>query len=202
VAQTLSARRRILAVLAGGFCGTLLRVVLSHLIQGWLGKAWPSDILLINITGALLLALVTAIADATLLVGPTRRLFISVGLLGAYTTFSSLALGDVLLIAAGHGLSALAYLLASILGGIAAVFAGDLLGQWCVNRSKRPLQASTTHALTQQPTSLAIDVTQLAPLNNRVLTSKIPCTNCHAILPPYANFCGVCGAKLEKSIKV
>jgi MFS family permease len=43
-------------------------------------------------------------------------------------------------------------------------------------------------------------VAQLAPLNNRVLTNKIRCINCYAILPSYANFCGVCGAKLEKSL--
>lgn len=72
-------------------------------------------------TGAFLLALVTTLADATILVGPTRRLFINVGLLGAYTTFSSLALGDVLLMTGEHWLSALVYLILSGLGGIIAV---------------------------------------------------------------------------------
>ncbi|MBV8694921.1 MAG: CrcB family protein [Chloroflexi bacterium] len=195
MAQILSARRRILAVLAGGFCGTLLRVMLSSLIQGWLGKAWPSDILLINITGAFLLAFISTIADATLLIGPTRRLFINVGLLGAYTTFSSLALGDVLLITAGRLLSALLYLLVSSLGGIVAVLVGNLLGDWYVNTSKRLLWARTIQRLT----SLGTDVTQPAPLNNRVLRKKILCTNCQTILPSYANFCGLCGVKLEKS---
>ncbi len=38
MAQALSARRRILAVIGGGFCGTILRVLLSGLLQGWLGK--------------------------------------------------------------------------------------------------------------------------------------------------------------------
>src|SRR5690348_10210846 len=32
------------------------------------------------------------------------------------------------------------------------------------------------------------------PTNNRALTNNIRCTNCNAILPSHANFCGVCGA--------
>jgi fluoride exporter len=147
MAQTLSARRRLLAVIAGGFCGTILRVLLSGLLQGWLGKGWPYDILSINITGAFFLALVTTLADATLLVGPTRRLFLAVGLLGAYTTFSSLALGDVLLIANGSWLAALLYLLLSGIGGIVAVLLGDLLGQWWISKLRRPALPKTTRKL-------------------------------------------------------
>lgn len=162
MAQTLSARRRMLAVVGGGFCGTIVRVVLSSLIQVWLGKGWPYDILLINVTGALLLAFVTTLADATILIGPTRRLFINVGVLGAYTTFSSLALGDVLLLAKGHWLSALGYLIASGLGGIVAVLIGDLLGQWAARLAKRSSGAKTTRNLTGPltPTPLDASVTE------------------------------------------
>jgi CrcB protein len=128
--QTLSARRRILAVFCGGFCGTLARYFLSTAIQDWFGKGWPYDILLINLTGALLLALLTALADAALLIGPTRRLLLTTGFMGAYTTFSSLALGDILLFNKGQLLPALLYLALSLIGGICAVLLGDRLGQW------------------------------------------------------------------------
>jgi protein CrcB len=84
----LSVRRRWLAVFYGGFVGTLARYLLSLIIQGWWGKSWPSDILLINLTGAFLLALITTLADGTFLVGPTRRLLLNTGCMGAYTTFS------------------------------------------------------------------------------------------------------------------
>jgi protein CrcB len=125
----LSASRRLLAVLGGGFLGTMMRYLLSTAIQSWLGKNVPYDILIINVTGALALALVTTIADDTFLVGPTRRLFINVGFLGAYTTFSTLALGDVLLSTKHEWLPALLYLVASMLGGVLAVWLGDWLGQ-------------------------------------------------------------------------
>ena len=131
---SLSLPRRVVAVLAGGFLGAITRYLLSLLIQGYLGKGWPYDILLINITGALALALITTLADATFLIGPTRRLFINVGFLGAYTTFSSLALGDVRLLATGQVVLALVYLLASMLGGLLAVVVGDWLGQELIRR--------------------------------------------------------------------
>ena len=132
----LSLPRRAGAVLAGGFLGAVTRYLLSILIQGYLGKGWPYDILLINITGALTLAFITTLADATFLIGPTRRLFINVGFLGAYTTFSSLALGDVRLFANGEVVPALVYLFASLLGGLIAVLIGDWLGQELIRRVK------------------------------------------------------------------
>lgn len=152
MAATLSTRRRILAVLGGGFLGTITRYLLSAALQAWLGKNFPFDILIINVTGALALALVTTLADDTFLIGPTRRLFINVGFLGAYTTFSTLALGDVLLSTKHQWLLALVYLVASILGGMVAVWLGDLLGQIGLRVRRRAVRKRTksgklTHTL-------------------------------------------------------
>jgi CrcB protein len=116
----------------GGFCGTLARAWLSPLLQACFGKSWPYDILLINLSGALALALAAVLAEATFLIGPTRRLLVAVGFLGAYTTFSSLALGDILLLTAGRWLAAALYLLLSLGGGVAAVLLGIWLGQHCL----------------------------------------------------------------------
>lgn len=135
---TLSRHRRFIAVLCGGFLGTITRYLLGMLVQGYLGKGWPYDILLINVTGAFVLSFVTALADATFLIGPTRRLFINVGFLGAYTTFSSLALGDVLLFTGGKWLLAVLYLACSLVGGVLAVVLGDWLGQMVVTRARKP----------------------------------------------------------------
>jgi len=143
---TLSARRRILAVLCGGFFGTLARYLLSGSIQAEFGKGWPYDILLINITGALLLAFVTALADATFLVGPTRRLLINIGVLGAYTTFSGFTFGSDLLLSGGQLLSALLYVLMSFIGGVLAVLLGDWLGQWLISKRRRSTSLVKRHA--------------------------------------------------------
>ncbi len=153
-----SLARRILAVFCGGFCGTLLRVVVSGLVQDWLGSAWPYDILLINITGALLLAFLTTLADAAMFVGPTRRLLLNVGFLGAYTTFSSLALGDVLLAGRGEVL-ALLYLLLSVAGGLLAVLAGDLLARRCILLVRRSSLKELAQEPVERPRSTALNET-------------------------------------------
>lgn len=139
--------KRLGAVLAGGFLGAISRYLLSTLIQNHLGKAWPYDILIINISGALVLAFITALADASFLIGPTRRLFINVGFIGAYTTFSSLVLGDILLFTGGNVWLALLYLFASLIGGVLAVMSGDWLGQTLVRRVRH---TSTSVAIARE----------------------------------------------------
>lgn len=148
--HTLSTRRRLLAVLAGGFLGTLARAGLSLLFQSWWGNGWPVDILVINVSGAFLLALVTLLADATFLLGPTRRLFLTTGLLGAYTTFSSLALGEVLLLGRAAWLAALGYVALSVLGGMAAVLVGNRAGQIVVARLRDRADLSSVRRERQQ----------------------------------------------------
>jgi protein CrcB len=158
MAAAVSTRRRCAAVLIGGFCGASTRYLLSSGMQAWLGKGWPYDILLINITGALLLALVTTLADDTVLIGPTRRLFINVGFLGAYTTFSSLVLGDMLLLGQGQWLPALLYLMGSFVGGVLAVWLGDWLGQWYLRvRRRAVMQTKATRKRTGALGALSSD---------------------------------------------
>ncbi len=133
--------RRFFAVLGGGFLGTIARYWLSIFVQSHLGKSWPYDIFLINISGALLLAFVTILADTTLLIGPTRRLFINIGFLGAYTTFSSLELGAITLFLNGQWPLALLYLIASFIGGVLAV----LLGEWLARMATRVLKRAPVY---------------------------------------------------------
>jgi CrcB protein len=156
MAHTPSTRRRLLAVLAGGFLGTTARALLGPPIQTYLGKSWPYDILLINLTGAFLLACLTTLADAAIFLGPTRRLFITVGFLGAYTTFSSLMLGDLLLFFAGKSILALIYLLASIVGGLLAIILGSLFGNLLIRNiqqlARKPRKLRKTHPLADRTT--------------------------------------------------
>lgn len=144
MSESLPLSRRLVAIACGGFLGTISRYLLSLLIQEQVGKGWPYDIFLINVTGAFVLALITTLADATFLVGPTRRLFINVGFLGAYTTFSSLALGDVQLLAGGHAFAALLYFFLSLFCGVVAVVLGDSLGMWILYRAKRVFKTPAT----------------------------------------------------------
>nr|BBH86146.1 putative fluoride ion transporter CrcB [Thermosporothrix sp. COM3] len=123
-----------LAVFCGGFCGTLARYLVVTVLQA---HGWPYDILFANLTGALLFACLTLLADTTDLIGPTRRLVLMTGFCGAYTTFSSLALGDVQLFERGQWLPGLLYLVVSVIGGLLAVYLGSVCGSFLGRRIKR-----------------------------------------------------------------
>ncbi len=161
--RTRSVYRRVLAVFAGGVLGALARMLLSTWLQTVVGNGWPMDILLMNLTGAFLLACCMTLADASLLIGPTRRLAINVGFIGAYTTFSSFALGDIMLAAKGQWWLSGGYLLLSIPGGMVAIVLGDLVGQWWINGVRQRRVPQPTHKLTGTLVALPVDETQEWP---------------------------------------
>ncbi|MGY6587184.1 MAG: FluC/FEX family fluoride channel [Wenzhouxiangella sp.] len=118
-----------LAAAAGGGLGTVLRVLVN---QFWL-KAPPGRFaygtLVVNASGSLALGLLLAVLLAT---GARSEIFIvaGVGLVGAYTTVSSLALESLLMLRAGRGRPALAYLTASLVSGPLLALLGLGLGGW------------------------------------------------------------------------
>ncbi|MFJ5954823.1 fluoride efflux transporter FluC [Paenarthrobacter sp. NPDC092416] len=116
-------------VAAGGVFGALSRYGLGLVIPS--PGAWPLATLLINVSGALALgALLEGLSRRGPDVGSRRvvRLALGTGFLGAYTTYSTLALDAVHLIAGGMAPAAAAYLGASLLGGAAATIVGIWLG--------------------------------------------------------------------------
>ncbi|GAP57560.1 MULTISPECIES: CrcB family protein [Arthrobacter] len=121
--------RFVLLVAAGGILGALSRYGFGMALPA--PGAWPLPTLLINLSGALALGwLLEALARSGPDAGLRRiaRLGIGSGFLGAYTTYSTLALDSVHLFGAGRGMDAMWYLAASLLGGVAATTLGIWLG--------------------------------------------------------------------------
>ncbi|WP_232729958.1 fluoride efflux transporter CrcB [Paenibacillus phocaensis] len=116
----------ILALMIGGFLGTLLRYGLSLWIPSV--GAFPLPILLINWAGCLFLGwLLTVSAIRNL--PSSVRLGAGTGFTGAFTTFSTFTVQTVDAIHNGHLAAALSYLLASLIGGLLMAWAGVALGQ-------------------------------------------------------------------------
>lgn len=121
--------RFVLLVAAGGILGALSRYGFGMALPA--PDAWPLPTLLINLSGALALGwLLEALARSGPDAGLRRiaRLGIGSGFLGAYTTYSTLALDSVHLFGAGRAVDAMWYLVASLLGGVAATTLGIWLG--------------------------------------------------------------------------
>lgn len=112
------------AVTAGGGLGALVRYELELHVASPTPPAFPTVTLAINLGGAFLLGLLL-----TLLLErwpPTRyaRSFLAIGVLGGFTTFSTVMVESDRLLGAGLKGRALAYLAVSLVGGLVAVAAG------------------------------------------------------------------------------
>jgi CrcB protein len=112
----------IIAVASGGALGALARhyCVKALSITGTM----PTGVLAVNLIGCLMLGIFVELLALKIQVSEYVRLFITVGLLGAFTTFSTFIL-DVLLLNNQNNLKILAtYLLSSVLGGIICMLLG------------------------------------------------------------------------------
>ncbi|MCB9857549.1 MAG: fluoride efflux transporter CrcB [Phycisphaerales bacterium] len=107
-----------------GFVGAVLRFGVTLGVNAVAPKGFPYGTLTVNLTGCFLLAVVvTWLRDRTE-VSDGVRLAVTVGFVGAYTTFSTFAVEVYDLFKAGASLRASIYLAASIGLGLAAVWLG------------------------------------------------------------------------------
>ncbi len=114
----------------GGFLGANARYFLGREIIERYGAAFPWGTLTINVAGSLLIGLIMEFLGQRLVTDPVYRLFLVVGFLGGFTTFSSFAFETVTLLDSGKYARAGAYILASNAAAIAAC----LFGVWLMRR--------------------------------------------------------------------
>lgn len=117
-----------LLVMLGGALGSALRYGLGAWVQGWAGPGFPWSTLLINVSGSFLIGIVLELSLKGALSGEAR-LFLAMGLLGGYTTFSTFSWETLTLVQGGEWLRAVGYVLGSVLLGLAGVVAGYWLGE-------------------------------------------------------------------------
>jgi len=115
-----------LAIAAGGAIGALLRYATATQVANWLGRGFPWGTLAVNVLGSLAMGLLYVWLVERAGLSGEWRVFLTVGLLGAFTTFSTFSIETLVLIEQGDWLRAISYVLASVIVCIAA--AG--LGVW------------------------------------------------------------------------
>lgn len=115
-----------LAVGIGGFIGAVLRYLIG-LIPMKSQTGFPVKTLIINIAGAFLIGLIAAWAAENHVSDSRMVLFLKVGICGGFTTFSTFAFESTELMQKGHTATALMYMLLSVVLGVLAVFAAQML---------------------------------------------------------------------------
>lgn len=119
-----------LLIFVGAGLGGVLRYLVSTNTQALLGGLiFPVGTLAVNVIGCLLIGFLGELAQARAAVTPEMRMFIFVGILGGFTTFSSFGYETVQLVRDSELLLASLNVLAQMALGLAAVSLGVLVGR-------------------------------------------------------------------------
>jgi fluoride exporter len=114
--------------MAGGAAGSAGRLLVGRAAEHVFGASFPWGTLIVNIVGGAAMGLLAGmLARSAATEG--ARLFIGMGVLGGFTTFSAFSLETVLLIERGALLPALGYALLSVVGAIGALYVGLMLAR-------------------------------------------------------------------------
>lgn len=119
----------LMAIAGGGALGALLRHLTGLAVHGLLGRGFPWGTLVVNLTGSLAMGLAYVLLVERGLLPDAWRSFLTVGLLGAFTTFSTFSLDTIALVGADAPGRALAYVLASVGLCVLAAWLGVIMAR-------------------------------------------------------------------------
>lgn len=119
---------RFLIVFLGGGLGAATRhglnILISFLVLRTFGSDFPVATLVINVLGSFMMGAIVGYLAFTGEISEHWRLFLTTGVLGGFTTFSTFALESVFLFERGQSAQAWIYVMASIGLGVAALYGG------------------------------------------------------------------------------
>jgi len=122
--------KAILLVGSGGFLGSVLRYLISAWLFRLLDRPWfPVGTLAVNLLGCLAIGFLGGVAEQRRIFDPELRLFVFVGILGGFTTFSAFAYETTALVHDAHLSAALLNIGLQVLVGLFAVWLGGLMAR-------------------------------------------------------------------------
>lgn len=116
-------------IAVGSAIGGVSRYLVGGLVQRLTAGTFPTGTLLINITGSFLLGAIVRYGIDTPTITPEIRAFLTVGLCGGYTTFSTFSYETMALLEDGEWARAGVYITASVILSLIATFLGLALAR-------------------------------------------------------------------------
>lgn len=117
-------------VFVGGGVGASARYWLSGSVYRWLGRSdFPYGTLTVNIVGCLVIGLLMSAMEDRFLVSPSLRIFLTIGILGGFTTFSTFSFETVALLRDTQFTEAFVNIALSLATCLGATYAGTILGR-------------------------------------------------------------------------
>lgn len=120
---------RAAAIAAGGALGALLRYWVSLGVHHLAGRGFPYGTLTVNVFGSLLMGVLYVLLLERLASDSVTRGFLLIGVLGAFTTFSTFSIETLNLIQSGESTKALLNVVLSVVLCVGAAGFGLLLGR-------------------------------------------------------------------------
>lgn len=121
---------KVLLAGAGGFIGSILRYLIAVSLNQWAdGARFPFGTLVVNCTGCLIIGLLSQLGEARGIFTAEARVFIFVGVLGGFTTYSSFGNETIDLWRTSKELMAVANIAGHLILGLGAVWLGRLLAE-------------------------------------------------------------------------
>lgn len=121
--------QQLLAIAGGGALGALLRFGMSSAVYRILGREFPYGTLAVNVLGSLLMGFLFVVMVERLVVSAEWRAALLVGLLGAFTTFSTFSFETLALFENGEPVKAIANITLSVVLCLTATWLGLTLGR-------------------------------------------------------------------------
>ena len=119
---------KFLNIALGGALGALLRYVVSGMAHRFFTSGFPWGTLIVNLVGSFIIGLVWGIFEV-IAISQNIKVFILVGFLGAFTTFSTFSLENFHLLRDGEYGLVLTNTIASVVFGVALAFAGFFISR-------------------------------------------------------------------------
>ena len=121
--------QQLLAIAGGGALGALLRFGMSNNVYRLLGRDFPYGTMAVNVLGSLLMGFLFVLFVERMVVSAEWRSGLLIGLLGAFTTFSTFSFETLALFDAGASIKALVNIIASVVLCLVATWLGMILGR-------------------------------------------------------------------------
>jgi CrcB protein len=119
----------IVLVFLGGGLGAMARYGMQGVVYRWMGAAFPYGTLVVNIVGSFLIGALMSASESRFLLNPSLRIFLAIGILGGFTTFSSFSFETVSMIRDGEYLFAAMNVGASIALCLFFTYVGTLVAR-------------------------------------------------------------------------
>jgi len=114
----------------GGFLGANARYIVTLWAAGRWGTSFPYGTLIANVAGCFIIGLFLTLATEWLTIPTEMRLFVAVGFLGGFTTFSSFSFETFSLVEESRWQTAALNLFADVVLGLGGVMMGIYLARW------------------------------------------------------------------------